>query len=143
MGGAVMSRGHRSVAHTADVILEAWGTDRSACYEEAVAALVELFVDAGDARIVDRHVVTIADAGPPEDQLLAVLDELVLTLDTNDAVPVAADINNSGSGLQMTLLLAEADSVTPIGPVPKAIARSELQVRADDGRVSARFLVDV
>lgn len=136
-------RGHRSVAHTADVILEAWGPDQPACVEEAVAAVVGLFVDTGDARVIDRHVVNIA-AGAPEDQLLAVLDEMILTLDTNDAVPVSAEITGpDGRGLHVTLLLADANSVTPIGPAPKAIARSELSVRADDRGVSARFLVDV
>jgi SHS2 domain-containing protein len=35
------ARGHRSLPHTADVIIDAWGPDQAACYEEAVAALVE------------------------------------------------------------------------------------------------------
>ena len=106
-------------------------------------ALVELFADTSAAHIIDRHAVTIA-ASAPEDQLLAVLDEVILTLDTNDAVPISAEIAClEGGGVRAILALAETESLTNTGPVPKAIARSELLVRTDGDGVSARFLVDV
>ncbi|SCE66445.1 Archease protein family (MTH1598/TM1083) [Micromonospora haikouensis] len=38
-------RGRRSVAHTADVRIEAWAPDREGCVAEAVAAMVETFAD--------------------------------------------------------------------------------------------------
>lgn len=40
-----MSRGHRAVAHTADIALEAWGDSREECLAEAVRALVESFAE--------------------------------------------------------------------------------------------------
>jgi SHS2 domain-containing protein len=48
-------RGHRTLPHTADVILEAWGPDLATCCEEAVAALVETYADSQSATVVGER----------------------------------------------------------------------------------------
>jgi SHS2 domain-containing protein len=48
-------RGRRVVAHTADVILEAWGFDLPSCGEEAVSALVDTYVDSRRAKMVEHR----------------------------------------------------------------------------------------
>ena len=143
MIGGRRGRGHRTVPHTSDVILEAWAPDLAACYEEAVAALLGTFLDVDRARVVDGRTVdvdaTTADAG-----LLALLDEILFVLDTSDLVPVAAHVESGGPGtLRARLDCADPESVAATGAAPKAIARSELRVDVDPSQVRCTFLVDV
>jgi hypothetical protein len=55
-------QGHRTLPHTADVILEAWGPDLATCCEEAVAALVETYADSRSVTIVGERAVHVATA---------------------------------------------------------------------------------
>ncbi|HET6951708.1 MAG TPA: archease [Acidimicrobiales bacterium] len=136
-------RGHRVVPHTADVILEAWGTDLASCCDEAVAALTGLYAAGGPAAEVGRRHVHLP-AGTDESLLLAVLDEVIFTLDTAAAVPVRSEARAApDGGLDLSLILADRDTVRPAGAVPKAVARSELAVVSRPGAVRCRFLVDV
>ncbi|HEY8524081.1 MAG TPA: archease [Acidimicrobiales bacterium] len=152
MGG---ERGHRAVAHTADVILEAWAPDLPGCLEEAVAALAEVYArpaasaeGAEDAEPAEGPApvgrpVRIPP-GLPETQLVDLLDEVLFALDTEVDVPVAAEVRvTDGGALDAVLRLAPRDRVEPAGAVPKAISRSELAVRQTPEGVSCRFLVDV
>jgi SHS2 domain-containing protein len=137
------SRGHRQLPHTADVILQAWGCDLASCLEEAVTALIELYVDPGDADVVEWRPVHV-QPGPDPSLVLAVLDEIVFTLDTADGVPIGAEVHTgSDGGLDVVLVLADPRTVTATGAVPKAVSRSELEVEARAGIVRCRFLVDV
>jgi SHS2 domain-containing protein len=125
------------------VILEAWGPDLAACCEEAVAALASLYVDVSSAEAVDRRSLHVAP-GRDDDVLLEVLEEAIFTLDTAEGVPVRAEVSvASDSGFDVALVLADPATVAATGAVPKAVSRSELTVRAQRGRVSCRFLVDV
>src|SRR5690606_38479352 len=126
------------VPHTADVILEAWGPDVAACCEEAVAALAAVYVDGAGAAQIERRSLHLG-AGPTEDLLVDVLEEVIFALDTAEGVPVRAEIGRAGDGgLDVTLVLADAASVTPTGAVPKAVSRSELEVSDDGGQVRCR-----
>lgn len=138
-----MSRGHRTLPHTADVILEAWGSDLPACFEEAVAALAGICVDSSRARIVERRTVHLA-ADPVESQLFDLLEEAIFYLDTDEAVPVAVEVHPSDNGrFEATILLADRTSVAPTGALPKAISLSDLAVSEEAGEVHCHFLVDV
>lgn len=153
-------RGHRRVAHTADVIVEAWAPDLAGCLEEAVAGLVGIYADldtADPAAPADADAVDPADgkelgsgrvvrlrSGAAEVMLLALLDEVVFVLDTGDGVPVGAEVRPvDEGGVEVALRLVPAERLVGTGSVPKAIARSELAVTETAGRVSCRFLVDV
>jgi SHS2 domain-containing protein len=136
-------RGHRALPHTADVILEAWGPDRVACCEEAVAALASVYVDAARAELVERRRVHLAP-GPTDAVLLDLLEEVIFALDTADGVPVGAEVHTApDGGLDAELLLADRATVTATGAVPKAVSRSELAVGRQGGRFRCRFLIDV
>jgi SHS2 domain-containing protein len=131
------------VAHTADVILEAWGPDLAACCEEAVAALASLYVDGAGSQEVARRSLHLAP-GPDDEMLLDLIDEVIFTLDTADGVPVRAEISAAGDGgLDVEVVLADPATVEATGAVPKAVSRSELAVSARPGEVACRFLVDV
>jgi SHS2 domain-containing protein len=136
-------RGHRSLPHTADVILQSWGPDVAACCEEAVAGLVALYVDAPGGAIVEtrtRHLrPDAADA-----MLMELLEEVIFTLDTAQTVPVRAQVREAADGgLDVVLELAARGSVEPTGAVPKAISRSGLRFEVDQRGARCSFLVDV
>lgn len=136
-------RGHRSCAHTADVILEAWGPDLASSCEEAVGALVETYVGGGRGENVGEHRFSVGP-GAPEEMLLCVLDEVIFALDTAPGVPIGATISPADDGgLAVTLALADAGRLEPTGAVPKAVSRSGLVLEAGPGRVACRFLVDL
>jgi SHS2 domain-containing protein len=136
-------RGHRSLPHTADVIIEAWGPDLVACCEEAVAALAEIYADAGDAVVVAERELRVPPA-PMGDMLLDLLDEVVFALDVAEGIPIGARVRTGGDGgLEVRLTLADPAGVEPAGAVPKAISRSGLEVTREPDAVRCRFLVDV
>jgi SHS2 domain-containing protein len=136
-------RGHRSLPHTADVILEAWGPDLAACCEEAVAALAAVYVEPTSAPEVARAHLHIRPADA-ESCVLAALEEVIFTLDTASAVPIAAEVRRAADGgLDMALVLADRETVEPTGSVPKAISRSGLTVEGSAAGVRCRVLVDV
>jgi SHS2 domain-containing protein len=129
--------------HTADVMLEAWGPDLAACCEEAVAALAAVYLDATDAAALEHRSLHLP-AATGEALLVALLDEVIFTLDTAVGVPVRATVTAAvDGGLDVVLALAAPDDVPTTGAVPKGVSRSELVVDEQPGRVSCRFLVDV
>jgi len=136
-------RGHRTVPHTADVIVEAWAPDLASCLEEAAAALVGICADTGRAAEVERRPVRLAPA-PPEALLLDLLEEVIFALDTAGAVPARAEVTSTpDGGLDVVLVLVDPAAVRATGSVPKAVSRSGLEVRVEPRRVDGRFLVDV
>jgi SHS2 domain-containing protein len=141
--GRRAGRGHRAVPHTADVIVEAWGPDLPACFEEAAAGLAAVYVDAARAREIGRHPVHLGP-GPPDALLVDLVEEAIFALDTAPGVPFGAEVSAAqDGGLDVELALADPDTVTATGSVPKAVSRSELAVAAGPGGVRCRFLVDV
>jgi SHS2 domain-containing protein len=136
-------RGHRTLPHTADVILEAWGPDLATCCEEAVAALVETYADSQSATVVGERAVHVAPA-PAHDMLVDVLDEVIYALDGAEGVPVGARVTSGeDGGVAVRLALADPAGVEPTGAVPKAISRSGLEVTRHGDAVRCRVLVDV
>jgi SHS2 domain-containing protein len=136
-------RGHHSLPHTADVMIEAWGPDLAACCEEAVAALVETYADAADASIVAERALYVPPA-PAGDMVVDLLDEVIFALDVAEGIPIRAGVRaGSDGGLEARLILADPASVEPAGAAPKAISRSGLEVTRGPDMVRCRFLVDV
>ena len=135
-------RGHRTVAHTADVIVEAWGPTRSACLEEAIAGLVETFavVPARPQREQDLAF------GPTDDEslLVEILEAVVTIGDVSGEVPAFATLNDEADGSVIgTLHLVPAEVVEVTGALPKAVARSGLEFGASRGKWRCRVVVDV
>jgi SHS2 domain-containing protein len=125
------------------VILEAWAPDFAACCEEAVAALVDTYVDAAEVEVVERRRIDLAPASP-EALLFDLLEEVIFTLDTAGGVPVRAEATaTAGGGLAVVLVLADRRRVAGTGALPKAISRSDFGVFSNTEAVSCRFLVDV
>ena len=137
------ARGHRVRAHTADVIVEAWGPTQLACLEEAVLGLVSVFADVQGLRPSDRHAVTLEPADD-EELLVSLLDEVVYVVDALAVVPVAVTLEERvDGGLAGWFETVPAAGVEVTGAVPKGISRSDLEIGRDRGRWQCRAEIDV
>ncbi len=137
-------QGHRTVPHTADLRVEAWAPTREECLAEAVRGLVESFADVGGARprrSAERHLT----AGPDEDLLVAVVDEVIYRLDADGEVPVSVEVRRvHDSGVDLVMSLAAVEAVEIVGAAPKGASLHELRCEADSaGRWSCGVTVDV
>jgi SHS2 domain-containing protein len=135
-------RGHHTVEHTADEILEAWGPTRAACLEEAATGLVELFAQPRD-RAATRTCEFTLDASEETPLLLALLDEIIYLLDAHDSIPAATYIADLSDRLQVCLELVDVADARATGPAPKGVSRSQAHLRHEAGRWTARALVDI
>lgn len=135
--------GHRSVPHTADLRVEAWGPTRERCLAEAVSGLVESFADTTGVRAL-RTVTVDVPPGPDADMLVTVLDEVIYRLDAHHELVVDAEFAEaSGGGLAARLAVGDAAEAPGVGAVPKAVSLHDLRFGRDQGRWSCAVTIDV
>ncbi|WP_438483817.1 archease [Streptomyces sp. S186] len=131
--GSPLLGGHRSVPHTADLRVEAWGPTREACLAQAVRGMCGSFLDlAGAVGTRRRDVVLRADTD--EDLLVTLLEEVVYWLDTHDEVPVDVQLTAVSGGLRARLCMADIGALPVLGAAPKAVTLHGLTLaRGQDG----------
>jgi SHS2 domain-containing protein len=133
-------RGHRIVAHPADVGFEAWGPDEPALHDAAVGALADVITGgAVPAAVGARPVAPGGDTDEtptPEQRLMRVLEACLVELDCDDWLAVGV----SGGALVGAPLTAEARAV---GTHVKAITWHGLQVRRDGEVLRATVILDL
>lgn len=142
MTGGHAAAGHRSLPHTADVQLEAWGPSLEDCVAECVAGAVGVFAEVGSAQADGTHLFHV-ETTDAESMLVAVLDELVLLLDTEGRIPVRARLARATSGWQVAWRTVAVSSVPQVGAVPKAVALHDLAVVPRDHGWWCRVTLDV
>ncbi|HZA10042.1 archease [Mycobacterium sp.] len=135
-------RGHRTVPHPADVIVEAWGPTRSDCLAEAVLGLVGSFADTTGAPVA-RTVVSDVTVSNDRDRLVGVLDEVIYVLDTQGLVPLGADVDVGPNVLRLRMPVASIDDVEVIGAAPKAVTLSGLEFNQTGDTWRCRATIDV
>ncbi len=135
-------RGHAVRDHTADAVIEAWGPTAASCYEEAAVAFVELFADVEGATGERTQQVTVGP-GRPEELLVLLVEELVVALDTSGRVPVAVEVEVRGDRLDGRITTVPASQVEQVGPAPKGVSWSGLEMGPVDGGWWARATIDV
>ncbi len=142
--GGRRDRGHRSVPHTADLRIEAWGPTREDCLAEAVRGLVESFAEVGKAEQQRASVHHLA-AGSDADLLAAAVDEVIYRLDAYGEIPAAVEVTRAvGGGIDLRLRMVDASGVEIVGAVPKAASLSGLTCAAGpSGEWSCAVTVDV
>jgi SHS2 domain-containing protein len=129
--------------HTADLFIEAWGGDFSACAEEAVAGLLDVCMSGTPESTSNGPIVRMAD-GPIGAVLEAILEEVVFVLDTSDAVPVDVRVATHPDGtVELNFGLAPRGSVHLTGAAPKAVVMLEAPTGAFADSARCRFIVDV
>lgn len=134
--------GHRTLPHTADLIVEAWGPTRVACLAQAVRGLVAAFADV--AGVTATGSVAVAVAGADDEQLLVrLLEEVVYAVEVGGVVPVDVRLEERDGGLAGALQVAPVEAVEVVGPIPKAVTWHGLRVGRDADGWSCRVTVDV
>jgi SHS2 domain-containing protein len=88
--------------------------------------------------------VSLADVDSDEDALVALLEEVIYTVDALDAVPVGVDLSERADGtVEGLLATVPGEGLEVIGAVPKGVSRSGLQFAPVGGEWRCRVLVDV
>ncbi|SDM30736.1 SHS2 domain-containing protein [Streptomyces sp. cf386] len=113
--------GHRTVPHTADVRIEAWGVSRERCLVEAALGMVECFADLTAVRPTSVERVRLEEDSD-EELLTALLDEVVFRLDVDGRVPVDLEADTTDGDLDVRLALADLADVEVTGATPKGIS---------------------
>jgi len=137
-------QGHRTVPHTTDLRVEAWGPTRESCLNEAVQGLVDSFAVVAAAR--PRHTAQRRlTASSDEDLLVAVIEEVIYRLDADGEIPVTATVRPApGGGVVLTLPLADVNEAEITGAVPKGASLNDLHCAPDaTGRWSCGITIDV
>jgi SHS2 domain-containing protein len=136
--------GHRSVPHTADLRIEAWGPTREDCIAEAIRGVVESFADvsgAGCQHAIERHLT----AGSDGDLLAEAVEEVIYALDAGGEIPVAVEVGRAADGgIDLALRAVDVATVEIIGAAPKAASLSGLTCVPDaSGQWSCAVTIDV
>lgn len=135
--------GYRLLPHTADVQLMAWGRTREECLAAAVRGLASLFMRPRPGTRTQSEEFAIP-AGPDDEQLLGLLDEVMYRIDVTGRVPVAALVSRQPDGglTGMFQTVAVAD-IVQTGSVPKATTRHGLHLTCGEAGWRARATIDV
>lgn len=128
-------RGHRIVAHPADVGFEAWGPDEAALHDAAVRALADV-VTGGAVPAATEARPLEADGAALEDRLVRVLEACLVELDVDDWLAVGV----GGEGLVGAPLPAEARAG---GTHVKAVTWHGLRVERDGEMLRAWVILDL
>lgn len=137
------SSGHRSVPHTADVRVEAWAPSRERCIAEAVAAVVETFLEtSGSTRATGAHVCRLS-ADSDDDLLVAVLDEVVYLLETAGEVPIDVEIQPLEHAVDVRFATTDVRLLSQVGAAPKGVSLEEVSLASGPYGWSCSATVDV
>jgi SHS2 domain-containing protein len=117
--------GHRTVPHMADLRVEAWAPTREECIAQAVLGTVESFLDTSSAHPARTHVCRLVGHSD-EDLLVAVLDEVIYLLDTEDEAPVDLEVEPVEAGVDVRFAMCDTTDLAQTGAVPKAVSLHEL-----------------
>lgn len=135
-------RGHAVRPHTADAVIEAWAPTAAACYEEAVAAFVDIFAD---TRGSPRGTPEAFDVGPgrADDLLVLLLEEVIVDAEARGHVPTVARVEVCGDRLAGTFTSVSVEEVDVTGPIPKGVSYHDLEFERTDGGWRCHATVDV
>ncbi|HEU4946742.1 MAG TPA: archease [Kribbella sp.] len=134
--------GHRTVPHTADVRVEAWGTTREQCIAEAVLGSVESFVDVSSVHPTGMQRCRLT-ASSDEELLAAVLDEVIYLMETTGEVPVDVELEPREGEIDVRFAMVRAEESEQVGAVPKAVSMHELSLAAGSGGWFCSVTLDV
>lgn len=134
--------GHRTVPHTADVRIEAWGQSGERCVAEAAAAMVGGFADVSEADPTETITLNL-DRPADADALVTILEEVIFLLDVRGVVPVRTEVTAEGQGLTTRFSMVSAEEVPLIGAVPKAVSLHELRWERREGGWRCAVTLDV
>ncbi|MET8989586.1 archease [Nonomuraea wenchangensis] len=134
--------GHRPLPHTADTRIQAWAPTVGECIAQAVLGMAESFLDLDGAAVIGERDLDV-EPGEPQDQLVAVLDEVIYLMDTTGQIPIRAEAEHGQHGLRLHLAMADVTAVSQTGAVPKAVALHQLTFEHHADRWTCTATLDV
>ncbi|MEO3890937.1 archease [Nonomuraea sp. B5E05] len=134
--------GHRTLPHTADTRIQAWAPTEGECIAQAVLGVADSFLDLDGAAATGEHDVDI-EPGDPQDQLVAVLDEVIYLMDTTGRIPIKAAAVHDQNRRRLHLTMADLAAVPQTGAVPKAVALHQLTFEHHADRWTCTVTLDV
>ncbi|GAA2890696.1 archease [Streptosporangium fragile] len=134
--------GHRALPHTADTRIQAWAPTTGECIAQAVLGMAESFLDLSGAAATGEYDLRV-EPGEPQDQLVAVLDEVVYLMDTTGRIPIGVAAVQDQDRLSLQLTMADLTAVPQTGAVPKAVALHQLTFEHHAGRWTCTVTLDV
>jgi protein archease len=124
-------------------MIEAWGDTRAACLEEAVSALVELFVDTSGANAWEPIPVSF-ELDEDHELLVSLLEEAIYIMEVFGVIPIDTRIEDTDDGgIAGFFDTAPIKALAPTGAVPKAVSRSDLEIGNEGGLWRCRATIDV
>jgi SHS2 domain-containing protein len=124
-------------------MVSAWDSTVEGCLAETVRGLVSIVADIGGLDPY-RTVPFSFDPAPDADLVVALLDEVIFVLDTEDAVPVGVTMTRrEDGGVTGEFGVVDRAGVSVVGPVPKAVTRHGLRFEHDDSTWQCEVVVDV
>ena len=135
-------RGHAVRPHTADAVIEAWGPTAAACYEEAVAAFVDIFADTGDSPAGSAEGFDVGP-GRPAGLLVLLLEEVLFDADARGHIPTVTEVEVRGDHLVGRFTTVSIEEVDITGAIPKGVSYSDLGFGLTEAGWHCRATVDV
>jgi SHS2 domain-containing protein len=136
-------RGYETFEHTADLGLLVRGRDLRDLFELAALGLCRIMFGRATAGTAER---TVAQEGEePEELLVAWLEEIIFAFEVEGFLTARAVVDDLGPGSVSGRLVG---SVPPpgtarLGHSVKAVTYHDLEIRAADGLLEARVVLDV
>ncbi|MER3396275.1 MAG: archease [Acidimicrobiia bacterium] len=139
--------GYRYLPHTADEILEAWGSTERDCASELATGLVAGFVQSRSELPeleAQPFAIELGDRATLEDTLVALLEEVLFVVETEGLVPIRTEVERIEAGrVEGKFYVLPLDAVEETGAVPKAVSYEDLVFEKADGLWRARITIDV
>lgn len=134
--------GHRTVEHSGDLAIDAWGSDQVTCWREVLLALVGSFARIPATATRTRCALAISVRSPDE-VLVTLLDEAIYLIDVRFELPVRAELALGGDGtVSGSFEVVPADEVELVGPLPKGVAYHGLEMCEEEGLWRCHVLID-
>jgi SHS2 domain-containing protein len=130
-------------ARGADAGLRVAGADLGACLAAAVAGFAAMLVEGPVAAPTRREALAIDEASAPE-LLVALIDDLIVRLDTDGELAVALDVAEAANGrLRGRLELCALTDVAVHGVAPKAATWHDVRLEPGPDGWSGRIMIDL
>lgn len=128
--------------HNGDAAVDVRAADEAACLRGAVQGLAQLAGAPADSPAGDHAQRTVVvDGSKPPDRLVALLNELIATVDVEGRVAVDADVTVGAERVEAAVWLAPVDPAAVVAP-PKAATWHGAQCEPADGGWHARVVID-
>ncbi|HYA69555.1 MAG TPA: archease [Acidimicrobiales bacterium] len=135
-------QGFRYGPHGTGWVIEAWGPDRSTCLAESVGGLVAIFAAIPDAAATTSLPVVL-EAAPGPDLVVALLEEVIDTIDVFGKVPVHVHLAEAEDGsVAGDLEVVDIAGLRRTGPVPRAASWHGLEFGESGGTWRCRVVVE-